>query len=72
MANSIPDPYHILGIGRTNNDSDLRFAYRTRLLEFKEDRLKLAKYRIRRPEDYQLLCRVYETLSDRDKKENLR
>ena len=68
MATAKQNPYQILGVEQNSNELGLRVAYRGRVREFKEDRLKPFNQRTKRPEDYQLLCRAYETVADRNKR----
>ena len=68
MATATKNPYQILGTEKSSNELGLRTAYRQRIQEFKEDREKPENQRLKKPADYQLLCRAYETLGDRKKR----
>jgi ankyrin repeat protein len=68
MAASTSTPYELLGIKSSDNDLQLRLAYRARIHEFKEDRLKGSNNRKITTDKFRLICRAYETLSDYDKR----
>ncbi|CAF1456570.1 unnamed protein product, partial [Rotaria sordida] len=68
MAASTSTPYDILGAKKTDNDYQLRQAYRARIREYKKDRLRTPANRKITPEKFRLICRAYETLSDHDKR----
>ncbi|CAF4317318.1 unnamed protein product, partial [Rotaria sp. Silwood2] len=68
MAASTSTPYDILGVKNTDTDYQLRVAYRTIIHEYKKDRLKTPENRKIKPENFRLICRAYETLSDHDKR----
>ncbi|CAF2527532.1 unnamed protein product [Rotaria sp. Silwood2] len=68
MAASTSTPYDILGAAKTDKDYALRVAYRARIHEYKNDRLKTPENRKIKPENFRLICRAYETLSDHDKR----
>ncbi|CAF1509614.1 unnamed protein product, partial [Rotaria sordida] len=61
-------PYDILGAKKTDNDYQLRLAYRARIHEYKKDRLQNPTNRNVAAENFRLICRAYETLSDHDKR----
>jgi DnaJ-class molecular chaperone len=69
MAASTLTPYELLGANPPDNDLHLRLAYRARIHEFKEDRLKGSRNRKITAEKFRLICRSYETLSDYEKRE---
>ncbi|CAF1268197.1 unnamed protein product [Rotaria magnacalcarata] len=70
MAASTSTPYDILRVKKGSNEYQVRVAYRARIHEYKQDRLKTSGKRTNTAEDFRLICRSYETLSDRDKHKN--
>lgn len=68
MATSNSTPYDILGVKPSDEDLQLRLAYRAQIHELKQDRLKAPKNQKITLEKFQLICRAYETLSDYDKR----
>ncbi|CAF3336676.1 unnamed protein product [Rotaria sp. Silwood2] len=68
MTEATSEPYEILGANKTNNDYQLRLAYRTKIHEYKKDRLQAPENRKITAEHFRLICRAYETLSDHDKR----
>ncbi|CAF2825660.1 unnamed protein product, partial [Rotaria sp. Silwood2] len=61
-------PYDILGVKNTDKDYCFPKAYRTQIREYKQDRLRTSGIRKITPEQFRLICRAYETLSDHDKR----
>ncbi|CAF5100554.1 unnamed protein product, partial [Rotaria sp. Silwood1] len=68
QTETLPTPYDILGATQTDNDYRLRLAYYKRIHQYKQDRLQTPENRKITPEYFSLICRAYETLSDRDKR----
>ncbi|CAF5092477.1 unnamed protein product, partial [Rotaria sp. Silwood1] len=68
MTASTSTPYDILGATQTDNDYRLRLAYYKRIHQYKQDRLQTPENRKITPVYFSLVCRAYETLSDRDKR----
>ncbi|CAF1276546.1 unnamed protein product [Rotaria sp. Silwood1] len=68
MLSSTSTPYDILGAKKTDNNYNLRVAYRARIHEYNQDRLKNPRSRNITAEKFRLICRAYETLSDHDKR----
>ncbi|CAF3673449.1 unnamed protein product [Rotaria sp. Silwood1] len=68
MRASTLTPYDILGAKRNHNDYNLRLAFRAKIHEYTQDRLKTTGDRQITAEQFQLICRAYETLSDHDKR----
>ena len=69
MSTPLPTPYELLGVESSDNDYQLRCAYRARIHELNEDRLKRPFNRKISPEHFRLVCRAYETLADYTKRE---
>lgn len=69
MSGSTLTPYELLGANRSDKDLQLRLAYRARIHELKEDRIKRPSNRRIKPEHFRLICRAYETLGDYKKRE---
>ncbi|CAF4894223.1 unnamed protein product [Rotaria sp. Silwood1] len=68
MAVVTSTPYNILGIKNDANDYHIRVAYREKIHQYKNDRLQHPKNRKITAENFRLICRAYETLSDHDKR----
>ncbi|CAF1298596.1 unnamed protein product [Rotaria sp. Silwood1] len=68
MAALVSTPYDILGVKQTDKAHCFPKAYRTRIREYKQDRLRTSGKRKITPETFRLICRAYETLSDHDKR----
>ena len=68
MATATITPYDILGAVETNNDFELRVAFRKKIHQYKADRLKPPANRTINDQKFQQICRAYETLSDREKR----
>ena len=69
MSGSVLTPYELLGVNRSDNDLQLRLAYRNRIHELKEDRVKRPFNRKIKPEHFRLVCRAYETLGDHERRQ---
>ncbi|CAM2701482.1 unnamed protein product [Rotaria socialis] len=67
MAASTSTPYDILRVKKGSTEYQVRVAYRARIHEYTQDRLKASGKRTITAEDFRLICRSYEILSDRDK-----
>ncbi|CAF5083586.1 unnamed protein product, partial [Rotaria sp. Silwood1] len=84
MASSTSTPYEILGAHTTDKEHQLRVAFRARIHEYKRDRPKTPENHLitaverkiineKRKviaEKFRPVFRAYETLSDKDKRQN--
>ncbi|CAF1103316.1 unnamed protein product [Rotaria sordida] len=68
MASTTSTPYEILRAQKADNNYKLRVAYRARIHEYKEDRLKSPENRKVTAEQFRLICRAYEAVSDHNKR----
>ncbi|CAF0993143.1 unnamed protein product [Rotaria sordida] len=68
MEASASTPYDILGVKQTDRSSNFSKAYRIRIREYRKDRLRTSGNRKITAEQFRLICRAYETLSDHDKR----
>ena len=68
MAAKTVTPYDILGVTKQSNYYELRVAYRKKIHQYNADRVQPPANRTISDQQFQQICRAYETLSDGDKR----
>jgi curved DNA-binding protein CbpA len=68
MATIMCTPYSLLGLQKTNNDLELRIAFRSKIHQYNADRANGSANPTITDQQFRQICRAYETLSDHDKR----